>query len=324
MLQKPLSLPRSLGLTCLVGACCIGGCSTIAPKTELQTPAEAPVEIRVDRAFYQADGLHVKVRVTSKTELPTADIVVNVTGLDEGQVIESYEKRLSEVFPVDDLDAGEAAMLDFVLKRPELSEYQVQCRWGEEAHKPASAAKPDAAAAQSVPPQPPGVENDSARAALTLPETSTPDEGSGVEIPLIAPGGDLSLKVVELEHRVVDCAQPPCDRFYTIRATLLNQSARPIGGIVLASGLQWVNQGATSKEPEPFAKLQEGEESVALDGFVLQPGKEKRLKIAVDRAVPEVPGGSFMPYVRLVASAAAESLQAAPSAAAPNEVSGQE
>lgn len=267
------------------------GCSGTRAGVEPPAAPESPVEVRVDRAFYQSDGLHVKVRVTTKTELPTEDIVVNVTGLDEGQVIESYEQRLSEVFPLDELDTGEAALLDFVLKNPELSEYQVQCRWGEEAHKPAM---PEVAAATPIVNQ-----EAEPRAALAAP----PPEK--LEIPLQPAGGDLLLKISELEQRTVNCEQPPCDRFYTIRATLLNQSASPIGGIILASGLQWVNDGATVSPPEPFAKPLEGESAVALEGFVLQPGKEKRLKVAVDRAVPTVPGGQFVPYLRVVASGAA-------------------
>lgn len=286
------------------------GCGISQSSVEPPLTPESPVDVRVDRAFYQGDGLHVKVRVTSKTELPTADIVVNITGLDEGQVIESYEQRLSEVFPLDELDVGEAALLDFVLKNPELSEYQVQCRWGEEAHKPIAVASdaPDLPATEPV---------ESARAALAVPEQANapaapeivakqeaPQETKGIEVPLIPTGGDLVLKLSELEKREVTCDQPPCDRYYTIRATLLNQSASPIGGIVLASGLQWVNDGATMNPPEPFSKVLEGESVVGLEGFVLQPSKEKKLKVAVDRAVPTVPGGQFVPYLRLVASGA--------------------
>lgn len=276
------------------------GCSLGGSDVEAPIAPEAPVEVRVDRAFYQSDGLHVKVRVTSKTDLPTSDIVVNVTGLDEGQVIESYEQRLSEVFPVDELDVGEAALLDFLLKNPELSEYQVQCRWGEEAHKPAT---PEIAAA------PQEVAPGDARAALGISPSAIGSApvaalAAEIELPLLPTGGDLVLKLAELEQRSVNCEQPPCDRYFTIRATLLNQSAAPIGGIVLASGLQWVNDGATVRPPEPFSKVLEGESAVALDGFVLQPGKEKRLKVAVDRAVPTVPGGQFVPYLRMVASGA--------------------
>ncbi len=142
--------------------------------------------------------------------------------------------------------------------------------------------------------------NEEPRAALRAPESPVLEQG--IEIPLEPAQGELMLTVTELEQREVTCDSPPCDRFFTIRAALRNGGATPIGGIALASGLQWVNEGATLRSPEPYSKALEGESVVKLDGFILQPGKEKKLKVAVDRAVPTVPGGQFVPYLRLVAS----------------------
>lgn len=135
-----------------------------------------------------------------------------------------------------------------------------------------------------------------------LPEEGLPGKGKAERSPEnpAQPLALADLTEVELEQSETRCPTPPCDLRYTIRARLQNTTDVPIRGATFAVGVVWSTGNTLPKTPSSFEPLTGNESTVNLPDLTLDPRGGKRLKIAVDRSIPQVPGGRFYPYVRIV------------------------
>lgn len=128
--------------------------------------------------------------------------------------------------------------------------------------------------------------NEEAAARRVLPE---PNSGPGV-----------SLSDVELDQQTTKCSKEPCDLRYTIRARISNSANTPVKSALFAVGVLWGSDRKLPKPPDDFQPLGPDETAAELRPMAVEPGGSKRLKIAVDRSIPQVPGGRFYPYIRIV------------------------
>jgi len=271
-------------------------------KSDAKNPKEAPVQLSVAQSFYVGDTLHIKVRVAAKTSLPTDRLVVGITALREGQIVETHYSRLLEETGQALLRSGESALIPFQLTSQDSSEYQIQCSWGEEAA--ALWSKVGGAAAQTGEAVAAASQAPDARAMAPISEAPT-------DLPLNAPdpvkpplpgasGEEAAIEDVALDEQEDACAQPPCDRRYTLTARVVNHGASPITNVRLAVGFSWSESAQRPKSPPKGKEQQDGEELVDLGSKALQPGQGRKLRVKVARAVPVVPGGAFLPYIRLL------------------------
>ena len=275
-------------------------------KSDAKNPKEAPVQISVAQSFYVGDILHIKVRVGAKTSLPTDRLIVGITALKEGQVVETHFSRLLEETGQALLRSGDSALIPFELSTQDSSEYQIQCSWGEEAEAlwsklgnptvasataEASAAQPDARAMAPTDP-----------ASGEILSANIPVDGpTPVKPPLPGKSGEeAAIEDVALDEQEDACANPPCDRRYTLAARIVNHGSTPIQNVRVAVGFSWSESAQRPKAPPKGKEQQPGEELVDLGDKALQPGQGRKLKVKVARAVPVVPGGAFLPYIRLL------------------------
>ena len=103
-----------------------------------------------------------------------------------------------------------------------------------------------------------------------------------------------------LTQESVSCEAEPCDILFTVSTSLVNKSSVPVTGIELALGIFWKEAGAEVLFPASFSELQKEEEALSLGDFTLLPGSEKKIKIKIDRPVPIVKGGNYVPNLRLL------------------------
>ena len=263
---------------------------------------EPPLSVSVAQAFFVGEKLQVKVRVEAKTTLPTDEVVLSVVGLKEGQVVETHDIALNQVLHTASIYSGQSALASFELESQDLSEYQLQCRWGADAVQQLSkniAAAPKQTAAESV--EPPQQTTAAAEPALNPEQAIAPPE-LAQRASLAAQPGRLELQNVELDEESSACAKPPCDKYYTLHARVVNQSAEALREVTLGVGLAWAEGNNLPRPPADYSEKQAREEAVALKGVVMKPGDGKKLKIKINRPVPFVPGGSFYPYIRIVSA----------------------
>ena len=276
----------------------------IEPKLEEQKLA--PIQVEVAQAFRAKDKLTVKVLLESRTYINPTDIIVILSGLEEGSVVEEQFQQVSDVVS-GALKPEQRVSLLFSLNANRLTEYQVQCSWGEDARKVLaqkmkkaretmrSSLRKTKPLVQAKKPLKPKPETPVAEQKTEMAKKPTPVlEKNTYE------GGSLVLDNIVVEREEAACDTSPCDILYTLTAQLVNSSEASISSIELALGLNWVSENQQAKVPEKLSPLTKGEERIALSDVTLVPQQTKKVRVSVDRAVPVVEGGEFLPHLRLL------------------------
>jgi hypothetical protein len=199
------------------------------------------------------------------------------------------------------LRAEQSIVLLFTLRAQELSEYQVRCSWGEDArkyarHRPAQAA-----------PALPGEGGQAPRQiAAAEPQAGKPRDDLAADyrrasLATTKEAGGVELTDVTIDEEQVPCpGLAPCALRYTVKARLLNNSAGAVAGLALGIGLYWANQGQLPVIPERGMPATPNEKVMRFEDLSLPPGASKALRIHLDRDVPIVPGGAFVPHLRVL------------------------
>lgn len=255
----------------------------IAEATANNAVGEPPLKVEIAQAFFDHGKLNVKVRLQAKTSVNPAEVVVLLSGLREGSVVEEKAERLDSAFADKVMDSGETAVLRFELDSSDLTEYQVQCSWGSDAISLIS--------------------DKNLRASLSTGEVGQAKaDGSQDGTPSIEQQAEaaFSLTEIKLEAQESSCSNPPCDKMFTIYGSLINRTQSDVGEVQLALGLFWTNEGAKVSEIQAQAPKLENEEVIQLEDVVVKPGEKKRIRVKVDKPVPIVPGGAFVPRLRLL------------------------
>ncbi len=314
-------------LLILCNACSIGkgelksseaaDAESVAEQVSAETPP--PVDVSVIHAFYDKNALNVKVRVDAREKIPTKDVVVGIYGLREGEQVEKHLKLLSEETTAAYLDENESLAFRFNLNEPDLSEYQVRLSWGLDA-QPVLAKLSEKIVSQE------GIQR--ARLADTTDSGSnTTDSGSKSKtlkpfedetlerrddpdpIAAIIAQSEQSVEVLPMEvileninidKQSVKCSNPPCDLLYTVSSNLINRTNKTLKEVTLGLGLYWAADGEKPIVPAANAPLEANEEEINIEKLLLKPKGEKLIKVEVDQPVPPIPGGGFVPHLRIV------------------------
>jgi hypothetical protein len=252
----------------------VSGCSTVKKVKSMASnslsvdppaPEEPPVRVVITRSEVLDDNLLVEVQLQAKTEIPSKVLAVSLIGLNDGVKVSQVTRPVSEVWSQPKIESGDRVKLEFQMPASGLEEYQVVCSWGDEAKN--------------------------LLAASAAPDSALPSSGF--------PALLLTNVVVDAESET--CPSPPCALKYSIRAELVNSSAvESKTDISLALGLFWAEKGQAPAFPGDAAPLSLNEEKIKLDGVVLPPGGSQKLNVEVDRDVPVVDGGAFVPHLRIL------------------------
>jgi hypothetical protein len=120
------------------------------------------------------------------------------------------------------------------------------------------------------------------------------------------PEHPVSLEDVSIEERTVDCPVAPCDVLYTMNGRVVNHLPAAVSNIELAVGLYWTVEGMLPLIPA-YASVPTNAEEVVSLGNSAVPGKgSKLIRVNIDRKIPVVPGGRFIPHLRVVGFVAEE------------------
>ncbi len=111
--------------------------------------------------------------------------------------------------------------------------------------------------------------------------------------------GQLEIKNLDVIAKELSCGRPPCKLIYTVVGKFQNDTANFVKAANLAVGLHWVNTGQLPNLPKGSSQINPNEEVLSV-GLNLEPGNSKEFSIKLDKEVPQIPGGSFIPHVRLV------------------------
>lgn len=256
--------------------------ATLGKKTTAKAKKEkkAPLSVDVAQAFFDQEKLNIKIILSTHTEVDPSQIVLGVSGLSDGELVEETYKKLSDVVAGDLLEADSKIAVRFELTQKDLTEYQVRCSWGNEAKDLWAKLTP---AEQKQEPQ-------DARASLAT---------SKDNLNLPALSGKLELSNLDIQSEQLQCVLPPCDLSYTVVGKFYNGTENVAQKAKLAVGLYWANDGQVPQIPDSNEQVNENEEVVEV-ALGLQSRETATIRVKLDRSVPQVPGGSFIPHVRLI------------------------
>ncbi|MCB0359015.1 MAG: hypothetical protein KDD44_05250 [Bdellovibrionales bacterium] len=337
--MTPCRLYHYISFALLLGLVGCGIVRPPHPAEDLSTEVSAqpdlrpPVHLDVAQEFIDANNhLRLKVLVGAEAVLPSDRVIVTVRGMRNGEVEEEQSMSVAEASGRPTLGPGERVALYFNLNAVPLSEYQVECAWGLDLARSNSASrvqpgKPTppsgvVAAAKNIGPRveaPRSQERALASREPEIPEqpsapspTSTSDETRPArnQVPQKKrpdePKGDIRSSVIQtptvtiekVSRSAVSCQSPPCDELMTATIVITNPPKAPVrDALELAVGLMWLEEG---KQPRVnTATPQPGEDIVQLNGLRLMPGGHRRVRIRIERPVPVVVGGAFIPTVRI-------------------------
>jgi len=94
--------------------------SSFEPEESGSEFDRTPLSVEVVQAFFDEDELKIKIHLQSKIELNPSEILVGVSGLEEGEVVEEHLQRVSEVLSSDKL--FQSHFNEMILKKPRLIE----------------------------------------------------------------------------------------------------------------------------------------------------------------------------------------------------------
>jgi hypothetical protein len=321
---------------CFVVSGCASHQSEMTPEPSLEfaeyqaDSAEAPLDVEVSQAFIRDQQLNVMVRLTPKTDMDSKVVAVSVSGLLDGEVREEQIQSLADATEMPRLLGGESYVLLFALQAQDLSEYQVKASWGKEAQELLASIQAvefetekfgqqearanlkrdfrseDVLTAQRTElakeeEKPIALKQASSTKSLsTMAAQQTESRVAAIRESQNSTESGLTVDVVGIERSQIDCDESPCDDLLSINALLVNNTDSPITEIVLGMGLFWANSGDTPDLPSNGTEALDTEEVINIVGVSIEPGQEKKIRVRVDRPVPIVPGGEFIPHLRLL------------------------
>ena len=270
--------------------------SQVPEHGSAESAKEPPLDVEVVDSALMNGELVVKVQLRAKTQIDPNAVALALTTLVNGQVSRQEIIALNELL-TEPLPAGGVTAVLLRTKASEASEFQVRCSWGDEARSLMLSKRSGAAAATGV-----------AAKDSRVPAGAAESIAQGLDVRRVGADGvvselsaGLSLVDMVVDTQETKCSFAPCDINYIVSAQLVNQSSeKRYQRIALAVGLQWENAGKKIKTPESYKPLSAGEDEAALDSVVLAPGQAKKVRIRIDQPVPVVPGGRFVPYLRVL------------------------
>ncbi len=296
-------------------------------KKETNSGARAPIAIEVRQAFLQEETLHVKLGLEARVFVRADAVYVGLRGLADGVTMVEEIRSISEESNRRWLDPETRLLVSFSIPARGLSEYQVFGAWGDDAKKAAlrlskervsreRLSKEKVSQERSESSESVAMQSREQDAAELLSDASKPARARLGKAP-VGPGlpaenstavqdedtGDraLALEDIEIDSQLDDCPAQPCDLRYRISARIRNESARaPIENLKLAVGLYWAEKGMLPQTPASGSAATANEEIISLRALSIAPGQSKAIRVNVNRGVPQIPGGQFVPHIRIL------------------------
>lgn len=264
----------------------------------------SPITMEVAQKFFDGSALTLRVHLKTLTEVDPREVAIEAVGLQQGSVVARDLRFLDEVVTAEHIPAGKRLVVTLTVANSDISEYQVRGMWGEDALAKRDSHSGEQAQVKLAKDVSGESEASQARASLGNEATATSqvDLQTTENVKDAEHQAELELSIVRVERQEIDCPNASCPQFVTLYGELKNTGSTAVTDVELAVGLFWKEGAKTPKLPAAFSELAANERAVTLPTHILLSGEKKRLRLNIDRAVPQIPGGTFVPHARVLAA----------------------
>ncbi|NLF25505.1 MAG: hypothetical protein GX589_07595 [Deltaproteobacteria bacterium] len=243
--------------------------------TELdEVREEVPFTVEVVDEVNDGKKIHLRLRLQTKGVWDPSLMALKLSGLNSGRVVRAETHVLADLLEKEETKGAhqplpEELFLTVSISALDLTDYQVELLWGEEA-----AAVGAVEAETAVP------------AGTTVPAGTKAAAGE----PTVSAkhrGGLLIRNLTWQERR--DCNQSPCQLSYQLQGEFYNSGSALVSGAILGVQLRAPGDASTLKE-----------EQVRIDGLELAPGEGRQLQIEIDQGQADMAQQGLQPALRLI------------------------
>lgn len=284
-----------------------------ASSENISNLKKAPISVSLNKAYIIEKKILLKIELSVLSDISAKETVVGVNGLKEGNLIEEQYVILSDIVSRNKLVDGERVLIEFVLESGVLSEFQIKAYWGEDGKRVIKEKiyfddinKIESENIFSLETK----ENESINkndkfetisqedSHLLPPEPRRPNLNEALETNKYK----QVLEIIDLEIHENDivCEKIPCPKKVRLKGKLKNSSKQILTSISLAFGIHWVFNGQLPKLPDELSPIKVGEEKLSFGSKFLEVNEVIEFEIDIDRAIYQIPGGYFMPHVRVL------------------------
>ncbi len=286
---------------------------TIDNPREMSGSPQAPLNVSLANAYIIEKTILLKIQIEVLHDLSARDTVVGVLGLKEGAVIEEQYMVLSDVVSKTKLGRGERIQLEYSLESGILTEFQIKVFWGEEGKKVFTEKISmndifETGTDKTLSITPPEVQEKKTDNEVDI-QSSSPDllppEPRKPAFPDISGNRKTTAKAltinrVEVHEDDIPCEKAPCPKKIKVKGVLTNTTTHELSSVRLAFGLFWVSDGKLPSLPDDQEPKKPAEEELFFAEKIFSPGESVEFDIAIGRPVYQIPGGTFMPHIRVL------------------------
>ena len=261
-----------LGLISIVGCTLFGVSTPLPPERAVglisnESSVLSPFDFRIVNEMNDGKNLHILAELLPHTNWPMSGVMLKLSGLKEGDIVSSRIYPIKDLLLDIDRQKGSDRLLEgkplrfaLITSSEQLTDYQLELLWG-----------------------------DGKRLNPSEVESSTKSIG--------LPPPVLSIQEIQLEAQDVACLKPPCGRSFKVRGVMINRGDEVIDRSMLGVSFVWVPEGGSFDSTRYQA---DNEQRVQINRLGLKPGEKRPFRVSLDRTVPELKGGQFLPYVRVI------------------------
>lgn len=240
------------------------GCSSLSIKKDPITPTTPPpFELKVVKELNDGTNIHILAELTPFIKWKISNVSLKLTGLKDGDTISEKDYKLKELLQTSSSDIKE----DYL----------------------------------------------AAKSPIRFALTTTAQDITDYQLELFWGEGDekllesrasaafplqpLTLEDLRVETFTMGCLSPPCGKNYKVIGKIVNQGTDIVGQVTLGASFAWVPNGSTF---EINGYNPSNEKHLKIEQITLNPGDRKAFKIDLDRTVPDLPGGRYIPIIRIL------------------------
>ncbi len=235
-----------------------------------ESQAKEPIILSLSQGYFADTSMYLRVQLEVLDRLATDSVFIQLCAFKDDQLIEEQTIPIKNFIQTSILDVGSRVLVPFTLGISEVDRFTIACSWGEAGYT--LAAQLD---------------------LVDHGETKSSTSPQDLENP-------IKISELEITEEQIPCSEELCFIRVNLQGRIFNSVPDyNIKAIALAYRLLWVPDGEIPSIKINSAELTNEEKLLSFgEGRIPDEGFE--FEVLGDKDLPKIPGGKFMPVVRVL------------------------